>query len=203
MADSSLPTTSTAASSFLTNGDGRQGDDAKVGMIIVGIVLLFLFCMVVLRYGCNLLIDIFVLRDGDSLVRTISELRRLLCPCWHPRTEPTAVGVGAGGAGDAGGSGNNDGGTDESVSMETLLTGLTQKQKQELLASVVPSKVRTMKRRRRVFTVRLGTCHDFSLLVLTICFVPCNFLVDGHQSRYQTMETTEWYPVGCVSLGQQ
>jgi hypothetical protein len=152
MADSTVP--STIVTSFLRNdGGGGQGggdSDAKVGMLIVAIVLLFLFCLVLLRYGCNILIDVCILRDGESLMRTVSELRRWFCPCWHPRTEPTSGGIGGTGgiAIETTTINNSDG---RVATMETLLSGLTSKQKQKLIASIVPCKVSSppQKRTRR------------------------------------------------------
>ena len=147
MADSSIP-----QMNFLRNNDdddGRDDSDVKKGMILVAIVILFLFCMILLRFGCNLLIDVCILRDGESFMRTVSEVRRWFCPCWHPRTEPAAIAnnhINNGSGTDiemnsnnnANGNGDNRG----VVTMESLLSGLTAKQKEHLLASIVPCKVR-------------------------------------------------------------
>jgi hypothetical protein len=129
--------------SFLRNTSDQQytthhddDNDAKKGMIIVAIVLLFLFCIVALRHGCNLLIDVFILRDYDQspVVRTVSKIRRWICPCWQPTTPDTGPDVEIAAT-------NSDNNTQETVTMDMLLAGMTSKQKQQLVASIVPSKV--------------------------------------------------------------
>jgi hypothetical protein len=101
--------------------------------------------LVVLRIGCNVCIDIVILRDSDSLLKTLSELRRAIFPNWHPRTQPQDIlsmqqqgGATNGSSRDVEGGGNNG---VELMNMDRVLAGLTPKQKQDLLVSVLPSKV--------------------------------------------------------------
>mmetsp|Transcript_3066 Transcript_3066/g.6931 ORF Transcript_3066/g.6931 Transcript_3066/m.6931 type:complete len:364 (-) Transcript_3066:3992-5083(-) len=126
---------------FLRGGGGGssasyEDNDAKRGMIIVSIVLLFLFCMIVLRFGLNLLIDLCILRDGESLVRTASEIRRFFCPCWHPRTTSATGNIEATTTTRSSSNANINNG--ETVTMEMLLSGLSLKQKQQVIESIVP-----------------------------------------------------------------
>jgi hypothetical protein len=140
MADSYTPTQNFS----LAGDEGGNDNNLARGLMLVGIVLLFLFGLVALRLVCNMFIDVAILRDDRSLMRSLSELRRMVCPCWHPRTEPqqqdggrnrttTATrAVPAAGAAAA----------TEMVNMESLLAGLTPAQKQDLLASILNNKVR-------------------------------------------------------------
>ena len=104
----------------------------------MGIILVFLFFLVALKLLCNMFIDVVILRDGDSLLRTMSEVRRLLCPCWHPRTEPSNTTSATEMQATTTRTRNN-----ESIDMENLLVGMTPEQKKELLAATLTSKVAT------------------------------------------------------------
>lgn len=110
--------------------------DLKKGFALVGIVLLFLCCLVVCRFGCNLCIDVVILRDNGSLIRALSEIRRWFFPRWHPRVVivdlPTTTTPASSPGPEA---------ELELVNMDRLLSGLTPKQKQELLASILTSKI--------------------------------------------------------------
>mmetsp|Transcript_23807 Transcript_23807/g.38794 ORF Transcript_23807/g.38794 Transcript_23807/m.38794 type:complete len:279 (-) Transcript_23807:1001-1837(-) len=116
-----------------------DNDDAKIGLVLVGIVLLFLFCLVALKLCCNIMIDIIILRDGDSVVRTLSKLRRRFCPCWQPRTGPASPPSLQQRNNDP--TNNTNQGT--IIDMDNLLAGLTPGQKKELLASILTSKTAT------------------------------------------------------------
>ncbi|KAG7338328.1 ring finger domain containing protein [Nitzschia inconspicua] len=121
--------------------DGGERDNAKLGLVLVAIVLLFLFTMVALKLCCNMMIDVMVLRDADSFMRTVSQLRRTLCPWWHPRTEASTLQHG-----------NNASSLDLPprstghssdtlrIDIENLLVGMTPDQKKQLLASILPCK---------------------------------------------------------------
>jgi hypothetical protein len=116
--------------------------DIKQGMAIVGMVLAFLVFLVILRFGCNICIDLAVLRDSDSLLRTLSEIRRCLFPWWHPRTQPQDLSSLSPTRNQGSNSHNTiDGREFELVNMDQLLMGLTPPQKQELVASMLTSKV--------------------------------------------------------------
>jgi hypothetical protein len=127
--------------------------DVKKGMGIIGMVLAFLIFLVILRFGCNIFIDVAVLRDSDSLGRTVSEIRRCLFPWWHPRTQPQDLSsLSPTTRNQERNSRNNnnnytiDGRREsELVNMDQLLMGLTPPQKQELVASILTSKVRNKK----------------------------------------------------------
>ena len=117
----------------------EEGDNVRRGLALVGIILVFLFLLVVLKLMCNMFIDILILRDGDSLMRTLSEIRRLLCPCWHPRTEPSSTtGNTEMQATTSATTGNNN--HSDRIDMENLLVGMTPDQKKELLAATLTSK---------------------------------------------------------------
>jgi Ring finger domain len=133
---------STAASNsvnFNLATEDSERDNVKLGLSLVGIVLLFLFTMVALKLCCNIIIDVVILRDGDSLMRTVSQLRRTVCPWWHPRTEPTTPQSGE----------NNSvpsqqrSAVNVRVDMENLLVGMTPAQKKQLLAAILPCKAVT------------------------------------------------------------
>lgn len=101
--------------------------DLQKGFLVIGIVLAFLTALVVLRFCCVQFIDIVIMRDTDSLIRSLSQTRRYIFPWWHLRTHAQEE--------DAA---NND---ESEFTMEILLTGLTRQQKQELLSSILASKV--------------------------------------------------------------
>jgi hypothetical protein len=105
--------------------------DIQKGFTIVGIVMLFLIVLVILRYGCNIFIDVVILRDSVSLMRTLSEIRRKFVPWYHPRTQPQAMPRSA----------DVESGQ-ELINMDRILTGLTPQQKKDLLASILTTKVR-------------------------------------------------------------
>jgi hypothetical protein len=107
--------------------------DLKKGFAVVGIVVAFMLAMVVLRFGCVLFIDVAILGESaDSLIRPLSEIRRCIFPWWHPRTQPQDL------SSPQENSRNNE---TELVNMDRLLMGLTPQQKQELLSSILASKV--------------------------------------------------------------
>jgi hypothetical protein len=137
----------TAASNsvnFSLVSDDRERDDAKVGLALVGIVLLFLFALVVLKLCCNLMIDVIILRDGECLLRTISQIKRFVCPWWHPRTEPTRrQSAEEGSSRDRQQRIAVNSADSLPIDMENLLVGMTPKQKQHLLASILTSKSAT------------------------------------------------------------
>jgi Na+-transporting methylmalonyl-CoA/oxaloacetate decarboxylase gamma subunit len=106
--------------------------DIEKGFMVVGIVILFLIFLVILRYGCNICIDIVILQDSASFMRTVSDIRRRFVPWYHPRTQPqqampTSADVESG---------------QELINMDRILTGLTPQQKKDLLASILTTKVR-------------------------------------------------------------
>jgi hypothetical protein len=122
-----------ANSGGLTPDFSESDVDIKKGFGIVGIVFLFLMTLVILRLGCNFFIDVVILRDNESLIRAASQLRRVSYPWWHPRTQPQGA--------PAVPTPSSPTSTTELVSMDRLLMGLTPQQKQELLASILMSKV--------------------------------------------------------------
>ena len=71
-------------------------------------------------------------------MRTLSETRRILCPCWHPRTEPSASATEMRTTNH-----NNAAQRSDRIDMENLLIGMTPDQKKELLAATLTSKVAT------------------------------------------------------------
>jgi hypothetical protein len=130
-----------------------SGVDFKTAFMLWGIVMAFLVVLVVLRIGCNVCIDIVILRDSDSLLKTLSELRRAIFPNWHPRTQPQDIrsaqpqgGLTNRSSRDVEGGGNNG---VELMNMDRVLSGLTPKQKQDLLVSVLPSKVRCVPKKKQ------------------------------------------------------
>jgi hypothetical protein len=115
--------------------DQQHDDDIALGLTVVGITIAFLFGMVICRCGCNIFIDVIILRDTDSLLRSLSEFRRRVIPCWHPRTQPQEVIA----------SGEESSTREiEIISMDRVLSGLTPLQKQELLSSILTSRIVTM-----------------------------------------------------------
>jgi hypothetical protein len=144
-------------SSFSDNAAANeQRDNMKVGLALVGIVIAFLFSLVVIKTFCNIMIDIVVVRDGYSLMRTLSELRRLLFPNWHPRTEPSSPQ-------------EQDGRnvTNQSrigmgtpiergfIDMDNLLMGMTAHQKKDLIAAILTSKAAT---KSDIVSWKISTC---------------------------------------------
>mmetsp|Transcript_23580 Transcript_23580/g.65850 ORF Transcript_23580/g.65850 Transcript_23580/m.65850 type:complete len:268 (-) Transcript_23580:168-971(-) len=109
--------------------DGLQSNeydmDIENGFRVVGIVFAFLVVMVLLRFGVNMCIDAAVLRDQDSLMRTIGEFRRKICPWWRPRTQPAQPPE------------------TQLVTMDQLVRGLNAEQKKELFSTILQSKVVT------------------------------------------------------------
>ena len=149
-----------STSATLTNmfgGDpdsGSNGIDVDVvkGLTIIGIVVAVLFTLILLRFGCNICIDLIILRDFDAFMRSISKARRIVLPWFHPRTQPQH------GRGDDHDEeyGNVDGGVTElaTIDMDQVLAGLSPQQKQSLVEQVLTTKVRVKR-----------TCLDTSRLL--------------------------------------
>lgn len=105
---------------------------------VIGIILLFVAVMGAVRFLLNCLIDLAVLRDTEPLMRQLSQVRRWVCPWWHPRTQPQQQ---QGQEMTTSTSSPDNNGT---LDMDRLLAGLTPSQKQELLASLLKVKVRVI-----------------------------------------------------------
>jgi hypothetical protein len=56
-------------------------------IIGAGIIGLLIF-LVILRFGFTICLDVCVLGESDRARRSIAELWRKICPCWHRRTQP-------------------------------------------------------------------------------------------------------------------
>ena len=144
---SSDDNSTSAALSNLFGGDpdsGSQGIDVDVvkGLTIIGIVVAVLFTLILLRFGCNICIDLIILRDFDAFMRSISKARRIVLPWFHPRAQPHQQ-HGRGDDHDEE-NGNVDGVVTEltTIDMDQVLTGLTPQQKQGLVEQVLTTKVR-------------------------------------------------------------
>ena len=118
--------------------------DVVKGLTLIGIVVLVLFTLMLLRFGCTICIDLIILRDSDSLIRSISEVRRIFLPWIHPRTQPssprTPTTTSPGDDYDE----ENGGATTEltTIDMDFVLSGLTNQQKQSLVEEVLTTIVR-------------------------------------------------------------
>jgi hypothetical protein len=152
------------------DGQEREGSGLKIAAEIVGIILAFLLAMAVLRFFINTTIDYAVLRDSSSLVRQLSQLRRCLCPWWHPRTEPqehigeTVEGVSAAIGNDA-----NQGRME--IHMIQMLAGLTTQERYELLATLFQSKVCVKNHR----CSRMGWHREYRIIhphINNLCWPP-------------------------------
>jgi hypothetical protein len=56
-------------------------------IIGAGIIGLLIF-LIILRFGCNIALDVCVLGEAGRAKRSITELWRKICPWWHHRTQP-------------------------------------------------------------------------------------------------------------------
>ena len=132
-----------------TDGDtdsGLEGIDVEIvkGLIIVGCVAALLFALIIVRLGCNVFIDLIVLRDSGSVTRALSEARRTVLPWWHPRTQPQGSMTNGFSVQDSRLELGNRNVVEEELGgldMDRVLAGLTAKAKQDLLASVLPAEV--------------------------------------------------------------
>lgn len=166
MADSGLPTPTTSFSHSHVEEDGPS--DMARGLMMVGVVILFLFSLVAVRLMCNVFIDIAILGDAPSLMKILSEIRRMICPCWHPRTEPQQDNNNNNRRRDsgridrtatAGASRSVLPVETEIVNMHSLLAGLSPEEKQELLASILNSKVQEL--------LCVAFCYNMLLVVIS------------------------------------
>jgi hypothetical protein len=55
-----------------------------IGAGIIGLLII----LVILRFGCNILLDVCVLGESARVKRSIADLWRKIGPCWHCRTQP-------------------------------------------------------------------------------------------------------------------
>jgi hypothetical protein len=115
--------------------------DIQKVFMVVGFVMLFFIFLLILRYGCNMFIDVVIMRDSASFMRTLSEIRRRFVPWYHPRTQPqqeqeqqatTIQQTSSSADGESG---------QELINMDRILSGLTPQQKKDLLASILTTKV--------------------------------------------------------------
>lgn len=67
---------------------GSDGDEVKTALIIAALVIGFLIALVVVRFGCDIFIDVCILNEPGRARRSIAELWRKIFPCWHRRTVP-------------------------------------------------------------------------------------------------------------------
>ena len=102
-------------------------------LITIGIVVAVLMGLICLRFGCNILIDVFVLQQYEW-ARSLAEFWRRLCPWWHRRTQPAegaTTGVSA---------------SDERLPRESARSALQTvplEQRCRLVETIVPSRVLT------------------------------------------------------------
>ena len=119
-----------------------RGADSSDGLEkageVVGIIMGFVFFMAVLRCLINTTIDVAVLRDTSSLIQVLSQIRRLLCPSFHPRTVPEEQRVPATIFVQ---NADRRAHTTETI-MAQMMDGLTGQEQYLLLASLLATKVR-------------------------------------------------------------
>lgn len=114
--------------------------DIENAFKIVGVVLLFLVLMVVLRFVVNMFIDLAILRDADSMIRALSQVRRFFCPCWHPRTQN--LNPSPSDSLDAGNARRTEVEiSPNQITIGRLLGNLTSEQRQLLVSKVIPTHV--------------------------------------------------------------
>ena len=128
-------------------GDARSpGIDVDVvkGLTLIGIVVLVLFTLILLRFGCTICIDLVILRDSDSFMRSISEVRRIILPWIHPRTQPSSPRTPTTISPSDNYDEENGRATTEltTIDMDYVLAGLTIQQKQSLVEEVLTTTVR-------------------------------------------------------------
>lgn len=73
-----------SSSSFYNNNDDDDGLNFKTALVVVGAVLGFIVFLLVLRFGCNVAIDLCILCDLREARRTLSDLRDSFC-FWRRR----------------------------------------------------------------------------------------------------------------------
>ena len=82
----------------------------KEAFLIGAAMMAFLIFLAVLRFCCNLLIDVIILDQFERARRSVQEVFRFLFPWWHVRTQPSsanlAVEIGSGGRRNPGASAN-------------------------------------------------------------------------------------------------
>lgn len=62
---------------------------AREALIIGASLMAMLVFFAVLRFSCNIFLDVFILDEMERARRTIREAFRSLCPWWHVRTNPS------------------------------------------------------------------------------------------------------------------
>lgn len=122
--------------------------DIQNAFKIVGGVLLFLIILVVIRFVVNMFIDLAILRDADSMIRALSQIRRFFCPCWHPRTQNLVPSPTDSSVDRANNSAQER--VEETIpgqmTIGRLLGNLTSEQRQLLISKVIPTQVSLWKR---------------------------------------------------------
>jgi hypothetical protein len=71
-------------------GESREfGDSSYVdALVLAGLVMSALIALVVLKFLLNGLVDLLILGDYGSIRRSLGSVIRIVCPWWHPRTQP-------------------------------------------------------------------------------------------------------------------
>jgi Ring finger domain len=81
---------STSAITSPNVGGASSGSETRFSALVIGAVMMAtIIALLVLRFIVNVLIDLCILCDLDLVRRRCSEAFRKICPCWHPRTQPT------------------------------------------------------------------------------------------------------------------
>jgi hypothetical protein len=119
---------SATAGSFSQPNYETEDFGIKGAFEIIGMVAAFMFGIVLIKW-----IHITVLRDFDSLKRTLGPALRFILPWWNPRTQADGNTTTA--------SQEND--EIELVSSTSLLRDMTREQKSNILSSIVRSETAT------------------------------------------------------------
>ena len=67
------------------SGFNDEGMGVEEALIVIALVCAFIIVLVILRFWCNLFIDIFILCDPYEARLTLSEWRDWICPCFKGR----------------------------------------------------------------------------------------------------------------------
>lgn len=113
--------------------------DIENAFKIVGIVLLVLIVMVVFHMLVNMFIDLAILRDADSMMRALSQVRRFCCPCWHPRTQNLDLPAGSVDA--ELGRRPTEQVAPGQITIERLLGNMTNEQRQLMISKAIPTQI--------------------------------------------------------------
>ena len=107
----------------------KQDFTFRGALMVIGIVCGFIIVLLILRYCCNIAIDLCIMCDPYEARRTTIEFRDKFFPCFKRRLVVPAVAT------------ERESSQTQTLDVETLLASLSDQDRQDVLGAVLTGKV--------------------------------------------------------------